>query len=213
MTAVWGPLGWMTLHSVSTSYPVNPTSTEKQLVYSWLDMFRDTITCNYCKGHFTTMLANYRVRFPNMLDSRQSFAMFVFRAHNTVNARLSKPVYSTVKECMDMLKINIQTRPAVDYRISYVNHILKYWKTLQDISGVVAVKKILEMKKIEIEYFSKLDTNLDVELIEESTIIPRAWVENNVEEPRSQALSFTRYNPKNPSRAGIQIVGGRIRLF
>ena len=195
MTAVWGPLGWMTLHSVSTSYPVNPTSTEKQLVYSWLDMFRDTITCNYCKGHFTTMLANYRVRFPNMLDSRQSFAMFVFRAHNTVNARLSKPVYSTVKECMDMLKINIQTRPAVDYRISYVNHILKYWKTLQDISGVVAVKK------------------LDVELIEESTIIPRAWVENNVEEPRSQALSFTRYNPKNPSRAGIQIVGGRIRLF
>ena len=211
MTAVWGPLGWMTLHSVSTSYPVNPTASEKQLMYSWLDMFRDTITCNYCKGHFTTMLANYRVRFPTMLDSRQNFAMFAFRAHNAVNARLSKPVYATLEECMNVLKTNIKTRSAEDYRISYINHILRYWKTFNDISGVVAVKKILEMKKIEIEYVGKLDTKFDVELANDNVVIPRSWVENNVEEPRpTPSLRFT---PKTNPRAGIQVVGGRIRLF
>ena len=211
MTAVWGPLGWMTLHSVSTSYPVNPTASEKQLMYSWLDMFRDTITCNYCKGHFTTMLANYRVRFPTMLDSRQNFAMFAFRAHNAVNARLSKPVYATLEECMNVLKTNIKTRSAEDYRISYINHILRYWKTFNDISGVVAVKKILEMKKIEIDYVSKLDTKFEVELVNENVVIPRSWVEDNVEEPRS--TPSLRFTPRTNPRAGFQVVGGRIRLF
>jgi len=212
MTAVWGPLGWMTLHSISTSYPIQPTSSEKQLMYSWLDMFRDTITCPYCKGHFTTMLGNYRVRFPNMLDSRQNFAMFAFRAHNTVNARLSKPVYATLDECMAILKKNIENRSAEDYRISYINHILRYWKTIQDISGIVAVKKILEMKKIEINYISRLDTKFDVELVNESVVIPRSWVENNVEESTPRQLPVLRFNSPRP-RAGIQITGGRIRLF
>lgn len=212
MTAVWGPLGWMTLHSVTTSYPVNPTSSEKQLMYSWLDMFRDTITCNYCKGHFTTMLANYRVRFPNMLDSRQNFAMFAFRSHNAVNARLSKPVYNTLSECLAVLRNNIQTRTAEDYRISYINHILRYWKTMQDINGVVAVKKILEMKKIEIDYISKLDTKFNVELVEEQTTIPRSWVENISEEPSRQALPVLKFNSPTP-KTGVRVVGGRIRLF
>ena len=212
MTAVWGPLGWMTLHSISTSYPIQPTSSEKQLMYSWLDMFRDTITCPYCKGHFTTMLGNYRVRFPNMLDSRQNFAMFAFRAHNTVNARLSKPVYATLNECMAILKKNIENRSAEDYRISYINHILRYWKTIQDITGIVAVKKVLEMKKIEIDYISRLDTKFDVELVNESVVIPRSWVENNVEESTPRQLPILRFNSPTP-KAGIQIKGGRIRLF
>ena len=212
MTAIWGPLGWMTLHSISTSYPIQPTSSEKQLMYSWLDMFRDTITCPYCKGHFTTMLGNYRVRFPNMLDSRQNFAMFAFRAHNTVNARLSKPVYATLNECMAILKKNIENRSAEDYRISYINHILRYWKSIQDISGIVAVKKILEMKKIEIDYISRLDTKFDVELVNESVVIPRSWVENNVEESTPRQLPILRFNSPTP-KAGIQIKGGRIRLF
>lgn len=212
MTAVWGPLGWMTLHSISTSYPENPTVSEKQLMNSWLDMFRDTITCNYCKGHFTTMLANYRVRFPNMLDSRQNFSMFAFRAHNAVNTRLSKPVYSTLAECLDVLRNNIKTRSAEDYRVSYINHILRYWKTLQDISGVVAVKKILEMKKIEIEYFSKLDTKFEVTLIDDGVTIPRSWIEHNIEEKPVSSLPIIRFNSPTP-KVGFKIVGGRARLF
>jgi len=206
MTAVWGPLGWMTLHSVSTSYPIQPTSSERQLMYSWLDMFRDTITCTHCKGHFTTLLANYRVRFPNMLDSRQNFAMFAFRAHNTVNARLSKPVYATLEECMTVLKKNIENRTPADYRISYINHILRYWKSMQDITGIVAVKKI------EIDYISRLDTKFDVELVNEPVVIPRSWVENHVEESTPRQLPVVRFNSPTP-KAGIQIVGGRIRLF
>ena len=102
MTAVWGPLGWMTLHSVATCYPETPTQTERELMYSWLDMFRDTITCPHCREHFSAMLQTYRATFPGMLNSRQDFALFTFRAHNAVNRRLRKPIQATLEDCIPL---------------------------------------------------------------------------------------------------------------
>lgn len=210
MTAIWGPLGWMTLHSVSTLYPERPTPSEKALLSSWLDLFRDTITCIHCKSHFTTMLQNYRMRFPNMLASRQDFAMFVFRAHNAVNARLSKPVYGSLDECMTQLKNNIKTRSARDYRDAYLIHIRKYWAGLQDVSGIVAVKKVLEMRKIEVDYFVPRDNNFEVSLTNDSVTIPRNWVET---ETNTQETPVVRFKPSENTRAGFRIQGGRMRLF
>lgn len=175
-------------------------------------MFRDTITCPHCKEHFGTMLQNYRARFSGMLNSRQEFAMFVFRAHNTVNARLHKPVYSTLQECMNVLHNNIKTRTAADYRISYINHITRYWRTIQDISGIVAMKKVTEMKKIEIEYFSRIDTKFAVQLKDDTVVIPRNWVENNTEPTPTQTLSPLSLMANSSARAGFKIVGGRMRL-
>ena len=211
MTAVWGPLGWMTLHSVSTLYPERPTTSEKALITSWLDMFRDTITCVHCKGHFTTMLQNYRMRFPNMLASRQDFAMFVFRAHNAVNSRLSKPVYGTLDECMTQLKNNIKTRSAREYRDAYLTHIRKYWATLQDVSGIVAVKKVIEMRKIEVDYFASRDNNFNVTLTPDAVTIPRNWVE--VETHTQQEVQMVRFKPNDNVRAGFRMQGGRMKLF
>lgn len=213
MTSIWGPLGWMTLHSVSTSYPENPSQTEKQLVSSWLDLFRDTITCPHCKEHFGSMLQNYRNRFPNFLNSRQDFAMFVFRAHNAVNARLHKPVYQTLAECMEILRNNIKTRSAANYRVSYVNHINRYWRSIQDVSGIIAMKKVLEMQKIETEYFSRHDTQFNVELRDDNVVIPRNWIEK--ETGIQSNTPVIRAPPLNATirGGGIKIVGGRIRLL
>ena len=213
MTAIWGPLGWMTLHSVSTLYPERPTPSEKSLLTSWLDMFRDTITCVHCKSHFTTMLQNYRMRFPNMLNSRQDFAMFAFRAHNAVNARLSKPVYNSLDECMTQLKNNIKTRTAKEYRDAYLVHIRKYWGSLQDISGIVAVKKILEMRKIETDYFVSRDNNFEITLLADSVTVPRSLVEADTYGQTPRDAPAVRFKPGENTRAGFKIQGGRMRLF
>ena len=151
----------------------------------------------------------YRSRYPNMFDSRQNLSMFVFRAHNAVNARLQKPVYNTLEECMNILKNNIKSRTASDYRISYINHITKYWNTIQDITGIVAMKKVIEMKKVEIDYFSKIDTKFDLTLKDEGVVIPRAWVEGvRIEEPRLMPAIKSNTIP----RTGFRIVGGQLRL-
>lgn len=205
MTTIWGPLGWMTLHSVATSYPERPTPVEQSLMSTWLDMFRDTITCPSCKGHFTELLASYRARFPNMMQSRQEFALFSFRAHNSVNRRLNKPVYSSVEECMATLKANIRTRTARDYRVSYVNHITRHWRTFQDVSGIAALKKIVEMKKIEDEYINPRDTSFSVPIYPDIVVLPSGLLEPPSEPSSRPAVRFA---PGGPRRALVLGAGG-----
>ena len=211
MTTIWGPLGWMTLHSVATSYPERATQSERNLMTTWLDMFRDTITCPSCKGHFTEMLQSYRKRFPNMMESRQEFAMFSFRAHNSVNRRLNKPIYSSVDECMSTLRNNLSTRTARDYRVSYVNHITRHWRTFQDIAGITALRKIVEMKKIEEEYIAPRDTSFIVSLAPEIVVLPSGVLEKNTGSPREGRPSVT-FSSTGPRKALVLGPGGfRIR--
>lgn len=210
MTAIWGPLGWMTLHSTALAYPESPTNSERELMYTWLDMFRDTITCPSCKGHFTTMLANYRAQFPNMLQSRHEFAMFTFRAHNAVNRRLNKPIYASVEECMATLRNNVKSRSAKDYRISYINHITRYWRTVQDINGIVALKKINEMKRIEIEYVSIRDTNFTGDVKADIVVLPQSVIERTTEQQPSRPMFFG--GPTSGASAGFRITSGGLRL-
>ena len=205
MTAIWGPLGWMTLHSVAFAYPESPTVTEKQLLTSWLDMFRDTITCPSCKGHFTDLLAKYRTQFPNMLQNRHEFIMFTFRAHNTVNKRLNKPVYTTVEECVATLRNNVRTRTAQDYRTSYLNHIARHWRTYQDITGITSVKKINEMRRIEFEYFSSRDTNFAIEVRNDVVVLPQLNASSEVQLSRPLL-------PTSTGVAGFKLTSRGFRL-
>ena len=206
MTAIWGPLGWMTLHSIATSYPEVPSPAERQLVSTWLDLFRDTITCPYCKDHFTDMLAAYRRQYPNMLDSRQSFTVATFRMHNSVNRRLNKPIYNSVEECMSILKNNIKNRTAQDYRVSYNNHIMRYWRTQQDTTGIVTLKKVLEMKKIEIEYIQYRDTKFDVTIQPDIVVLPSDVMTLKKEEVRAAPRIG------NPPKVGLVLGPGGFRL-
>lgn len=222
MTAVWGPLGWMTLHSISTSYPEAPTIAEKQLVSSWLDMFRDTITCPHCREHFTEILANSRRVFPNFLNSRQDFAVFVFRVHNAVNRRLRKPIYESVAACMERLQENVKLRRAKEYRTAYLDHIARFWRTLQDISGMIALKKVNEMRRIEIEYFSVKDTNFAVTIAEDIVVVPRGVLEKDAPDsvPRVSAPRALPRPPAAPDRTpsrlpmgvGFKMTSGGLRL-
>lgn len=206
MTAVWGPLGWMTLHSVATSYPEQPTQGERDLMNMWLDMFRDTITCPSCRGHFTTLLANYRQTFPNMLASRQNLSMFTFRAHNAVNRRLHKPVHPDLESCMTLLKANVRNRTARDYRISYLAHITRHWSIYRDVSGIAALRKINEMSKIEREYFGPRDTNFEVTLTADVVVLPQDTLERtNPQEAPSRPLM-------RPPTQGFRLTAGGLRI-
>jgi hypothetical protein len=193
----------MTLHSVASLYPDSPTEAERQLMITWLDLFRDTITCPSCQGHFAELLTNYRAQFPNMLYSRRDFMLFTFRAHNDVNKRISKPVYSTVSECFDLLRNNVKFNKSVTFRISYINRITQHWRVFQDASGMTAMKRIHQMKKIEIQYMTPRSNEFEV-------IIPEDVVIVNIGAP-------TMSNGPRPMEAvnvetRMMLSGGRFRL-
>ena len=203
MTAVWGPLGWMTLHSVSHNYPDSPSPQEKQLAAQWIELFRDTITCPSCQGHFTELVNSYKSIYPYYLDSRTEFILFGYRAHNTVNRRLDKPVYNSVEECEAAFSSNLASRSAAEYRSAYVKHIQRHWSSMRDMNGISHLRKILEMTNIERHYWS-LRENTTTTLVG-LLVLP---IPERVASLSNPALFF-----QQPiTGTGISFTGGRLRF-
>jgi hypothetical protein len=159
MSAIWGPLGWMTLHSVSINYPDNPSPIEKKICTHFLELFSESITCHICKTHFVRMLQTYRVRHPEFLNSKQDFFLFTVRAHNTVNKRLDKPTVKTVAEALKTLQqATSQTSPA-EYRQKYIEYLKRIWGTDTSAAGLFGRQKVRELEKINTDYWSLRETS------------------------------------------------------
>lgn len=160
-TKFWGPLGWMTLHSVSAIYPENPTQEERLLLENFVESFRECITCVHCKEHFTAMLNTYKRKHPEWSSSRYHFFLFVCRAHNTVNKRLDKPIIQSIQECIETLKNATKVTSPSQYRTAYINYLLQNWSKEFTGDGAIALGAARRLKKINEEYFTPRDKGYD----------------------------------------------------
>ena len=170
MTSLWGPLGWMTLHSVSLLYPEIPSQADKEILKRYMGLFRDSITCPYCHQHFKVMFQNYVTRHPEWNASRFDFFLFVVRAHNTVNKRLNKPKLATVKECLEAYTRNTQINSGLVYRQKYLEYLQRNWGREMTGDGMIHAGEVRELKRITDQYWNRLtdeststfDMNADV---------------------------------------------------
>jgi hypothetical protein len=199
----------MTLHSVASLYPDKPTEAERQLMTTWLDLFRDTITCPTCMAHFSEMLSNYRAQFPNMLYSRRDFLLFTFRAHNAVNKRIGKPIYPTVQACFEALRNNVKFNKSVTFRISYVNRMTLHWRVFQDASGMAAMKRIHQIKKIEIQYMTPRSNEFEIDIPEDNVVVD-IGPQPMLTLPNGQPIPQPTIAASGGSR--MTMTGGRLRL-
>jgi hypothetical protein len=203
-TKLWGPLGWMTLHSVSVIYPDTPTFEEKQIAREFLKEFAACITCNICKDHFTVFLNRYMMTYPSYLDSKHDFFMFVVRAHNDVNRRLDKPVISTVSECLQILRNNTQNTTPAQFRQKYMNYLIRNWSYDITADGYIAKQSANKINKIMNEYFNPRDRDFNIELPEDSTIVFQSSFSSTI--PTNTVFA------KRPEFFG-GFKNGRIQLF
>lgn len=170
-TKIWGPLGWMTLHSVSTIYPEKPTQADRLLIEEFINAFRDTIACPYCKNHFSQMFSKYRQLHPEWNSSRQGLFIFICRAHNTVNRRLDKPIYKTVSECIETLKNATSVKSQGEFRKAYLDYLVKNWSRQTDGEGMMMMGFVRKMIKINNEYFNIRDVSYSDITIQEDNVL------------------------------------------
>jgi hypothetical protein len=208
MTSHWGPLGWMTLHSISCCYPEKPKQEDKLILNRFLEKFKDTISCPHCKTHFTRMHQKYTRYHPEWSNSRYDLFLFVCRAHNTVNKRLDKPKYSTVKECLEALKANTKNNSAANYRIAYISYLFKNWGSQQSGEGFMMLASAKELAKINNEYWTPRNVSF------EDIHFPEADVLEYIPEDGVRtSASFPMVVPGNPlPNVGFKLRGGRFSL-
>jgi hypothetical protein len=154
MTKAWGPLGWATLHSVAALYPDNPSELEKKLITKWLESFRQCIVCDICKNHFSELLRDYKVLYPNWNASRKDLTLFALRAHNTVNVRQLLRRSLSIDECFTKLEQYVNPNSASGIRKSYIVYIRLDWSKSLNFDGITAAKYIKELIMVETDYWS-----------------------------------------------------------
>lgn len=155
MTKAWGPLGWATLHAIAALYPDFPSQYELELLNRFLDSFTQTILCPSCLQHFSDMVVLYTQRNPGWKNSRRTVCEFVFRAHNTVNQRTRKRMYTLEESIAELRTIMSDSQAARVKRQQYLVYIRSDWMRNMTLSGVSSAPKIKELNAIEEEYWSK----------------------------------------------------------
>lgn len=212
MTSIWGPMGWMTLHSISLLYPENPTADDKQILRTFLNDFAESITCPHCERHFKVMFENYKIKYRDWADSRFNLFMFVARAHNTVNRRLEKPLKNSVKECLDSISAASQYTSLTEFRRKYIDYVIRRMAIEMSGDNLIKVGFGKSMRRINESYWnSKLTTDT-------STFDLNADVLEFIQdEPRTVRYMFGGSNSTpavvdSASLPSIGFRGGRLRL-
>ncbi len=160
MTKVWGPMGWMTLHSISICYPDNPSETDKRILNEYMNAFGSCITCVYCRNHFGSMFSDYKSRVPSWANSKRDLFIAICRMHNAVNKRLDKPQSKTVEECIEWLKRATAYTSPRDFRQKYSEYLLRdWWYQRNHGEGFSAYAEAEKVKKINEEYWNQREVS------------------------------------------------------
>ena len=172
MTKVWGPMGWMTLHSISICYPEEPTDSDKRILNEFMNAFGGCITCIHCRQHFAYMFADYKSKIPTWANSRKDLFLAVCRMHNAVNKRLDKPQPKTVTQCIDSLKRATSYTSPRDFREKYSAYLLRdWWGQRHTGEGLDGYKSAEIVKKINEEYWNKREISYDDIAFEEDNVL------------------------------------------
>ena len=89
---VWGPHGWIFLHSITLNYPENPTKHDKIKVMEFFNNLGDMLPCDKCSKHFKENIKKYPIS--QHFHSRESLVKWLIDIHNEVNKSNNKRIYS-----------------------------------------------------------------------------------------------------------------------
>ena len=89
---IWGPHGWQFLHSITLSYPDNPSEKDRENHIQFFDKLKDVLPCEKCQLHFAKNLQTYPIE--NHLENKESLFKWLVDIHNRVNVDNGKREYT-----------------------------------------------------------------------------------------------------------------------
>ena len=209
MTKLWGPLGWMTLHSISINYPENPSNDDKLILSNFIDIFGECITCDKCKNHFNGMFSSYKRRNPQWNSSRQEFFLFVCRAHNTVNKQLDKPILGTVQDCLESIKNNSKNTTLREFRKKYIDYLIANWAKESSFNGFGMMRLSKQLEKINNSYWDLKDVDIStVDIVDGD--VTQFIVDNGI--IPSIGVGYPSIQKNQIINVGFRFTGGRLKL-
>jgi hypothetical protein len=100
MTSVWGPAMWLTLHTMSFNYPINPSEEQKKHYYKYFKNLQHVLPCRYCRENLTKNLKTHKLTKETM-KNRESLSRWVYELHEKINVLLGKTSGLTYEDVRD----------------------------------------------------------------------------------------------------------------
>ncbi len=85
---VWGPSGWLFLHTITLNYPNNPTMYDKQYYKNFFMSLQSVLPCDWCSKNYKIHMNKYPI--DNYLNSKKDLVTWLIIIHNEVNKIFKK---------------------------------------------------------------------------------------------------------------------------
>ena len=87
---IWGPHGWIFLHSITYNYPENPSEDVQKAAINFFSNLDKLLPCDICKTNYSNHLQTYPIE--ENVTSREKLMKWLIDIHNEVNIILCKPI-------------------------------------------------------------------------------------------------------------------------
>lgn len=108
---IWGPPGWIFLHTITLNYPHRPTIYHKEKYKNFFLNLQNVLPCKYCSHNYMLHLKKYPI--DNFLDSKKQLVQWLIHIHNEVNIIFKKKTI-TYDEFIKIYK-NIYNKKKTNY--------------------------------------------------------------------------------------------------
>ena len=101
-TRVWGPGGWLFLHSIAQNYPWEPDTQKKEDYLQFFRLVGNVLPCRYCRESYQDFIkqSGTELNFSVMKD-RKTLTTWLYNIHNQVNKKLGITCVPSLKEVWD----------------------------------------------------------------------------------------------------------------
>jgi hypothetical protein len=88
-TKIWGPPMWISLHTISFSYPINPTDDDKKKYRKFFILVGDMLPCILCKNSYRQFISSGETKLDcNVMKNKDTLTKWLYHLHNKVNLKL-----------------------------------------------------------------------------------------------------------------------------
>jgi hypothetical protein len=88
-TKVWGPTGWVFLHSIAQNYPEEPTNEQKMYYKNFFRLIGNVLPCRYCRESYQQFIEEPGTKLNDaVMKNRKTFTRWLYDIHNKVNKKL-----------------------------------------------------------------------------------------------------------------------------
>lgn len=101
-TRVWGPAGWLFLHSIAQNYPWNPSSSQKREYLTFFSVIGSVLPCRYCRDSYKEFIKSPGlILSANVMTNRKTLVTWLYNIHNRINKKLGYKDIPKLNEVWD----------------------------------------------------------------------------------------------------------------